>query len=73
MNGTYLEAVNSRKRNLTRQKLAGWIKLADKKTEEYLGPLYVAGTAEVEAEGAARRAATLEAKIALMRKRCELH
>ena len=73
MDGTRLKAVNSRKRNFTRQKLAGWIKLADKRIEEYLRRLDLADRAEVEAEGAARRAATLGAKLTRMRKRRELH
>jgi transposase len=73
VDGTRLKAVNSRKRNFTQQKLAGWIKLADERIEEYLGRLDLADRADVEAQGAARRAATLEAKIARMRRRRELH
>ena len=73
VDGTRLKAVNSRKRNFTQQKLAGWIKLVDERIEEYLGQLDVADRADVEAQGAARRAATLEAKIARMRKRRKLH
>jgi transposase len=73
VDGTRLKAVNSRKRNFTRQKLAGWIKLADERIEEYLARLDLADRAEAEAEGAARRAAALEAKIARMRERRELH
>lgn len=73
VDGTRLKAVNSRKRNFTQQKLAGWIKLADERIEEYLGWLDRADRAEIEAQGAARRAATLEAKLARIRKRRELH
>lgn len=73
VDGTRLKAVNSRKRNFTRQKLAGWIKLADERIEEYLARLDLADRAEAEAEGAARRAAVLTAKIARMRERRELH
>lgn len=73
MDGTRLKAVNSRKRNFTQQKLAGWIKLADERIEEYLGRLDRADRAEIEAQGAARRAATLEAKLARVRTRRELH
>ncbi|PHP16191.1 DDE transposase [Sphingobium sp. IP1] len=73
VDGTRLKAVNSRKRNFTRQKLAGWIELADERIEEYLARLDLADRAETEAEGAARRAAALEAKIARMRERRELH
>lgn len=73
VDGTRLKAVNSRKRNFTRQKLAGWIKLAEERIEEYLARLYLADRAEAEADGAARRAAVLMAKIARMRERRELH
>lgn len=73
VDGTRLKAVNSRKRNFTRQKLAGWIKHADERIEDYLARLDLADRAEIEAEGAARRAAALEAKIARMRERRELH
>jgi transposase len=73
VDGTRLKAVNSRKRNFTRQKLAGWISHADERIEEYLARLDLADRAEAEAEGAARRAAALEAKIAKMRERRELH
>lgn len=73
VDGTRLKAVNSRKRNFTQQKLAGWIKLADERIEEYLGRLDRADRAEIEALGAARRAATLEAKLARIRKRRKLH
>lgn len=58
--GKWLKAVNGRKRNFTRQKLSGWIKLADERGEEYLARLDRADRAEAEAEGAARRAAALE-------------
>lgn len=73
VDGTRLKAVNSRKRNFTRKKLAGWIKLADERIEEYLARLDLADRAEVEADGSARRAAVLQAKIARMRERRELH
>lgn len=73
VDGTRLKAVNSRKRNFTQQKLAGWIKLADERIEEYLGRLDRADRAEIETQGAARRAATLEAKLARVPKRRELH
>lgn len=73
VDGTRLKAVNSRKRNFTRQKLAGWIKLAGERIDEYLSRLDRADRAEAEAEGAARRAAVLMAKIARMRERRELH
>ena len=53
VDGTRLKAVNSRKRNFTHQKLAGWIKLADERIEEYLARLDLADRAEAEAEGAA--------------------
>jgi transposase len=53
------QPVNSRKRNFTRQKLAGWIKQADERVGEYLARLDRADHAEAEAEGAARRAAVL--------------
>ena len=73
VDGTRLKAVNSRKRNFTQQKLAGWIKLADERIEEYLGRLDQTDRAEMEAHGAARRATTLEAKLARVRKRREPH
>lgn len=73
VDGTRLKAVNSRKRNFTRQKLAGWIKLADERIEEYLARLDLADRAEAEAEGASRRVAVLMAKIARMRERRALH
>lgn len=73
VDGTRLKAVNSRKRNFTRQKLAGWIKLADERIDEYLSRLDRADCVEVEADGAARRAAVLMAKVARMRERRELH
>lgn len=73
LDGTRLKAVNSRKHNFTRQKLAGWITLADGRIEEYLERLDLADRAEVEAEGAARRAARLEAKLTRVRERRELH
>ena len=73
VDGTRLKAVNSRRRNFTRQKLAGWIKLADERIEEYLARLDRADQAEVEANGAAARAAALSAKIARMRERRRQH
>lgn len=73
VDGTRLKAVNSRKRNFTRQKLAGWINHADERIEAYLARLELADRAEAEAEGAARRATALAAKIARMRERRELH
>jgi hypothetical protein len=73
VDGTRLKAVNSRKRNFTRQKLAGWIKLADERIEEYLARLDLADRAEVEADRSACPAAMLMAKIARMRERRELH
>ncbi len=63
VDGTRLKAVNSRKRNFTRQKLAGWIKLADERIEEYLTHLDRADQTEAQADGAAMRAATLKSKI----------
>src|SRR5215207_9667775 len=51
VDGTRLKAVNSRKRNFTRQKLAGWIKLADERIEEYLAHLDRADQAEAQADG----------------------
>ena len=66
VDGTRLKAVNSRKRNFTRQKLAGWIKLADERIEEYLARLDLADRAEAEANGAARRTAALMAKVTRM-------
>jgi transposase len=69
VDGTRLKAVNSRRRNFTRQKLAGWIAVADERIEEYLARLDRADQAEAEAEGAAARAAVLTAKIARMRER----
>jgi len=73
VDGTRLKAVNSRRRNFTRQKLADWIKLADERIEEYLTHLDRADRSEVEADGAAQRAATLRAKIARMRERRQMH
>ncbi|MGI4806843.1 MAG: transposase [Janthinobacterium lividum] len=73
MDGTRLRAVNSRRRNFTQQKLAGWIKLADERIEEYLARLDRADQAETEAEGAAASAAVLTAKIARMRERRRRH
>jgi radical SAM protein with 4Fe4S-binding SPASM domain len=73
VDGTRLKAVNSRKRNFTRQKLAGWIKLADERIEEYLAHLDRADQAEAQADGAATRAAALAAKIARMRERRQAH
>lgn len=64
VDGTRLKAVNSRKRNFTRQKLADWIKSADERIEEYLAHLDRADCSEAEAEGAVQRAAALTAKIA---------
>ncbi len=69
VDGTRLKAVNSRWRNFTRQKLAGWITIADERIEEYLTGLDRADRAETEAEGASARAAVLTAKIARMRER----
>ncbi|MEG8019591.1 IS1182 family transposase [Sphingomonas sp. LR55] len=69
VDGTRLKAVNSRRRNFTRQKLAGWITIADERIEEYLTRLDRADQAETEAEGASARAAVLTAKIARMRER----
>jgi transposase len=69
VDGTRLKAVNSRRRNFTRQKLAGWITIADERIEEYLTRLDRAGQAETEAEGASARAAVLTAKIVRMRER----
>ncbi|MBP2279116.1 IS1182 family transposase [Sphingomonas sp. PL20] len=69
VDGTRLKAVNSRRRNFTRQKLAGWITIADERIEEYVTRLDRADQAETEAEGASARAAVLTAKIARMRER----
>ena len=46
VDGTRLKAVNSRRRNFTRQKLAGWITIADERIEEYLTRLDRADQAE---------------------------
>lgn len=73
VDGTRLKAVNSRRRNFTRQKLADWIKLADERIEEYLTHLDRADQTEAQADGAAMRAATLKAKIARMRERRQTH
>lgn len=73
VDGTRLKAVNSRKRNFTRQKLADWIKSADERIEEYLARLDRADRAEAEAEGAVQRAAALTAKITRMRERRQAH
>ena len=48
VDGTRLKAVNSRKRNFTRQKLAGWIKHADERIEDYLARLDLADRAETD-------------------------
>ena len=69
VDGTRPKAVNSRKRNFTRQKRAGWIKLADERVEEYLAHLDRADQAESQAYGAAARPAALAAKTAKMRER----
>ncbi|KQM68257.1 IS1182 family transposase [Sphingomonas sp. Leaf20] len=69
VDGTRLKAVNSRRRNFTRQKLARWITIADERIEEYLTRLDRADQAETKAEGAIARAAVLTAKIARMRER----
>ena len=73
VDGTRLKAVNSRKRNFTREKLAGWIKQADERIEEYLAHLDRADQAEAQAEGASTRAAALAAKIVRLRERREGH
>jgi len=73
VDGTRLKAVNSRRRNFTRQKLADWIKLADERIEEYLTHLDRADQTEVQADGAAMRASTLKAKIARIRTRRQTH
>jgi len=39
VDGTRLKAVNNRRCNFTQQKLAGWIKLADERIDEYLARL----------------------------------
>lgn len=71
VDGTRLKAVNSRRRNFTREKLAGWIRLADERIEEYLSHLDRAD--QVEGDGAAPRAAALAAKIERMRERRQAH
>jgi transposase len=73
VDGTRLKAVNSRKRNFTREKLAGWIKHADERIEEYLAHLDRADQAETQADSAATRAAALSVKIARMRERRQAH
>jgi transposase len=72
VDGTRLKAVNSRRRNFTRNKLAEWIKHADARIDEYLSHLDRVDQAESDA-GSAARAATLEAKIAKMRERRQGH
>jgi transposase len=67
VDGTRLKAVNSRRRNFTRNKLAEWIKHADERIDEYLS--HLDRVDQSESEGSASRAATLEAKIASMRER----
>jgi transposase len=64
VDGTRLKAVNSRRRNFTRNKLAEWIKHADERIDEYLSHLNRVD--QTESEGSAARAVTLEAKIARM-------
>jgi transposase len=67
VDGTRLKAVNSRRRNFTRNKLAEWIKHADGRIDEYLS--HLDRVDQTESEGSASRVATLEAKIASMRER----
>ena len=71
VDGTRLKAVNSRRRNFTREKLAGWIRLADERIDEYLSHLDRAD--QVEGDGIAPRAAALAAKIAKLRERRQEH
>ena len=71
VDGTRLKAVNSRRRNFTREKLAEWIKRVDERIEKYLSSLDCAD--EAESDGATLRAAALAAKIAKMRERRQAH
>ena len=73
VDGTRLKAVNSRRRNFTRQKLADWIKQADERIEEYLTHLDRADQTEAQADGGAMRAANLKAKVARLRERRRTH
>ncbi len=67
VDGTRLKAVNSRRRNFTREKLAEWIRQVDERIEKYLSCLDRAD--EAESDGATLRAAALAAKIVKMRER----
>jgi transposase len=71
VDGTRLKAVNSRRRNFTREKLVEWIRLVDERIEKYLSHLDRADEAEID--GATLRAAALAAKIAKMRERRQAH
>jgi len=73
VDGTRLKAVNSRRRNFTRQKLTGWIERADELIEEYLTNLDRIDRSEARTDGDATRAAALTAKIAKMRMRRQTH
>ena len=71
VDGTRLKAVNSRERNFTREKLAGLIRSADTRLEDYLARLDRADQGDDTAS--VDRAASLTTKIASMRKRREKH
>jgi hypothetical protein len=69
VDGTRIKAVNNKDRNFTRASLAEFIKLADKKLDDYLQRLDQSDAAEQTVGGA--RVANLAEKIAAVRERRE--
>src|SRR4051812_5737749 len=69
VDGTRIKAVNNKDRNFTRASLAEFIKLADKKLDDYLQRLDHSDATEQSAGGA--RVANLAEKIAAVRERRE--
>jgi transposase len=69
VDGTRIKAVNNKDRNFTRASLAEFIKLADKKLDDYLQRLDHSDASEQSASGA--RVANLAEKIAAIRGRRE--
>src|SRR5271166_3730176 len=67
VDGTRIKAVNNKDRNFTRASLAEFIKLADKKLDDYLQRLDTSDAAEQEAGGS--RVKNLAEKIAAVRER----
>jgi transposase len=67
VDGTRIKAVNNKDRNFTRASLAEFIKLADKKLDDYLQRLDKSDAAEQEAGGS--RVKNLAEKIAAVRER----